>query len=86
MVLVVIAIAVVFGTGVLAGVMAMVAMAVRKEDGCHTLTGAPPGHLAQAARRLTGVGVRDVSPPDDGLGASDGREPEQAPWWQGRAD
>jgi hypothetical protein len=86
MVLVVIAVAVVFGAGVIAGVMAMVAVAVRKEDGRHTLTGAPPGHLAQGVRRLTGVGVRDIPPPDDDRGDPDDHEQDEPPWWQGRVD
>jgi hypothetical protein len=83
MVLVAIAIAVVFGAGVIAGVMAMIAMAVREEEGRHTLTGAPPGHLAQAARRLTGVGVRDIAPPDDERGDPADRETQ---WWERHDD
>ncbi len=52
----------VFGTGFLAGVIAMVAMAVRKEDKRHTLTGEAPGRAARGVRRLAGVGLRDISP------------------------
>jgi hypothetical protein len=52
----------VFGTGVLLGVIAMVAMAVRREDKGHTLTGEPPDSLARGARRLVGVGLRDITP------------------------
>jgi hypothetical protein len=86
MVVVAIAIAVVFGAGVIAGIMAMVAMAVRKEDGNHTLTGAPPGNLEQGVRRLTGVGVRDITPPDDDRGDPDDHEQDHYPWWQPRGD
>jgi hypothetical protein len=87
MVLVVIAIAVVFGAGVIAGMVAMVAMAVRKEDRTHTLTGSPPNRVTQGVRRLTGVGVRDTPPPDDEQqGDPEDHEQDQPPWWEGRVD
>jgi hypothetical protein len=54
----------VFGTGVLIGILAMIAMAVRKEDKLHTLTSEPPNAMARGVRRLAGVGLRDISPPD----------------------
>jgi hypothetical protein len=65
MVAVAIGAALVFMTGVLAGVMTVVALAVRKEDRRHTLTGAAPGAVARGVRRLAGVGLRDVSPPNN---------------------
>jgi hypothetical protein len=55
----------VFGIGVLIGIMTMIAMAVRKEDRLHTLTSAPPSAMARGVRRMAGVGLRDISPPDD---------------------
>jgi hypothetical protein len=57
----------VFGTGFLAGIIAMVAMAVRREDRGHSLTGEPPGAAARGVRRLVGVGLRDISAPDDSV-------------------
>jgi hypothetical protein len=53
----------VFGTGFLGGIIAMVAVAVRREDRSHSLTGAPPGAAARGVRRLVGVGLRDIDPP-----------------------
>jgi hypothetical protein len=60
---VVIGMGLVFGTGIMVGIIAMIAMAVRREDRRYTLTGPPPDVVARGARRLTGVGVRDISPP-----------------------
>ena len=48
--------ALVFGTGVMAGVIAMVAMAIRKEDRLRSLTRQPPSAAARGSRRLNGVG------------------------------
>ena len=57
--------ALVFGTGVVLGVFAMIAMAVRREDKGYTLTGQAPDSGARGVRRLTGVGLRDiVFPPE----------------------
>jgi hypothetical protein len=53
-----------FGTGVIAGVIAMVAIAIRKEDRLRSLTRQPPGAAARGARRLNGVGLRDITPRD----------------------
>jgi hypothetical protein len=55
----------VFGTGFLGGIIVMVAVAVRREDKSHSLTGEPPGAAARGVRRLVGVGLRDISSPDD---------------------
>jgi hypothetical protein len=62
MVAVAIGMALVFGTGVLVGVIAMVSMAIRREDKLGTLTRQPPGVLARGARRLNGLGLRDITP------------------------
>lgn len=56
----------VFGTGIMAGIVAMIATAVRREDRRSTLTGTPPDAAARGVRRLAGVGLRDIIPPDDG--------------------
>jgi hypothetical protein len=53
----------VFGTGIICGVIATIAMAVRREDRRYTLTGQPPDVAARGVRRLTGVGLRDINPP-----------------------
>jgi hypothetical protein len=47
---------VVFLGGVAIGVIAMVAVAVRREDRRLSLSGAAPGAAARGARRLTGFG------------------------------
>ena len=62
MVAVAIGMALVFGSGVLVGVIAMVAMAIRREDKLGTLTRQPPDVLARGARRLNGLGLRDITP------------------------
>ncbi len=54
----------VFGTGVIAGVIAMVALAIRKEDKLRSLTRQPPSAATRGARRLNGVGLRDITPRD----------------------
>ncbi len=46
----------VFFGGVTLGVVAMVAVAVRKEDRRYSLSGAAPGAAARGARWLTGFG------------------------------
>ncbi len=46
----------VFLGGIAIGVVAMVAIAVRKEDQLYSLSGAAPGAAARGARRLTGFG------------------------------
>ena len=62
MVAVAIGMGLVFGIGVLVGVIAMVAMAIRREDKLGTLTRQPPDVLARGARRLNGLGLRDITP------------------------
>jgi hypothetical protein len=52
----------VFGAGIIAGVIAMVALAIRKEDKLRSLTGQPPSATTRGARRLNGVGLRDITP------------------------
>jgi hypothetical protein len=54
----------VFGTGIMVGIVAMIATAVRREDRRSTLTRTPPGPAARGVRRLVGVGLRDIYPPD----------------------
>ena len=46
----------VFLGGAALGVVAMVAVAVRREDRHFSLSGTAPGTAARGARRLTGVG------------------------------
>jgi hypothetical protein len=60
----------VFGTGIMAGIVAMIAAAVRREDRRYTLTGRAPDAAARGVRRLAGVGLRDITPPDDGQARS----------------
>jgi hypothetical protein len=64
MVAVAIGMALVFASGVIIGVIAMVSMASRREDRLGTLTGQPPDVIARGARRLNGVGLRDITPRD----------------------
>ena len=54
----------VFGVGVMAGVIAMMALAIRKEDRLRSLTRPPPSAAARGTRRLNGVGLRDITPWD----------------------
>ena len=58
----VIAIGLSLGTGLVIGIIAVVAMAVRREDRQYSLTRQAPGIAARGVRRLTGVGLRDVTP------------------------
>jgi hypothetical protein len=48
--------------GVVVGVIAVVAVAVRREDRAYTLVGDAPNLMSQSARRLTGLGRRDLDP------------------------
>jgi hypothetical protein len=63
-----IAMAVVFGTGVMLGIIVMIAMAIRREDSRYTLTGQPSDTAARGVRRLIRVGLRDIIVPDNGRG------------------
>jgi hypothetical protein len=54
----------VFATGVIVGIVLMVATAIRREDKRGTLTQAPPDAAARAVRRLSGVGLRNTTPQD----------------------
>jgi hypothetical protein len=56
---VVIAIAIFLG-GMVMGVIAVVAIGVRREDRRYTLAVEAPGRLSRNARRLTGVRRRDL--------------------------
>jgi hypothetical protein len=58
-VIVVVAVAV-FIAGLVMGVTAVVAIAVRREDRWYTLAGDAPDRLSRTTRRLTGVGRRDL--------------------------
>jgi hypothetical protein len=49
--------------GLVTGVLAMIAVAVRKEDRQYSLTSPARGVTARGVRRLTGVGMRGVTPP-----------------------
>jgi len=56
---VVVAVAV-FIAGIVMGVIAVIAVAVRREDRRYTLAADAPDRLSRNARRLTGVGRRDL--------------------------
>ena len=53
--------------GAVSGVIAVLALAVRREDRRYSLTFDAPDRLSRTARRLNGVGLRDQ---DAGLAAS----------------
>jgi hypothetical protein len=48
--------------GIVSGVIAVVALAVRCEDRRYSLNGEAPGRLSKGARRLNGVGRRGPGP------------------------
>jgi hypothetical protein len=50
----------VFLGGIVVGVTAMIAVAIRREERGYSLTGEAPDRLSRNARRLTGVGRRGV--------------------------
>jgi hypothetical protein len=54
--------ALVFAAGVILGFLVTISMASRREDRLGTLTRQPPGAAARGARRLYGVGLRDITP------------------------
>ena len=49
-----------FLVGILVGVLLAVAFAVRREDRYYSLTGRAPDSITRSARRLVGVGRRDL--------------------------
>jgi hypothetical protein len=49
-----------FLSGVVTGVMVVVALAVRREDRRYSLAHEAPGRLSRSARRLNGVGRRGL--------------------------
>jgi hypothetical protein len=58
--------AIVFGTGIVVGVIVMVSVAIRAQDRRGSLTRQTPDAMACSARRLNGGGLRDTSPLDAG--------------------
>jgi hypothetical protein len=68
--------ALVFPLGVVLGVIAMVSMASNREDRLGTLTRQPPDLLARGARRLNGVGLRNITPRGITPGGTAPRETE----------
>jgi len=50
----------IFLGGVVMGVIAVVAIAVRREDRRYTLAGEAPDRLSRSTRRLTGLRRRDL--------------------------
>jgi hypothetical protein len=60
----VIAILAMFLGGIAFGVVIIVSMAIKREDRQLSLTRMAPDAAARGARVLTGVGSRDVSPPE----------------------
>ena len=58
-VVVAVAIALFFG-GIVVGVITVVAVAVRREDRAYTLLGDAPSRMSKSARRLNGLGRRDL--------------------------
>jgi hypothetical protein len=59
MAVVVVAAAALFLVGVMIGIIAVVALAVRREDRHNSLIGEAPAVLARSARLLNGLGRRD---------------------------
>ena len=57
---VVVVIVALFIAGVVIGVTAVIAIAVRREDRRYTLAVDAPDRLSRTTRRLTGVGRRDL--------------------------
>jgi hypothetical protein len=64
MVAVAIGTALVFAFGVLLGFLVTISMASKREDRLGTLTRQPPDAAARGARRLYGLGLRDITPRD----------------------
>ena len=66
MVAVAIGMGLVFAAGVILGFLVTISMASNREDRLGTLTRHPPDAAARGARRLYGVGLRDITPRDTG--------------------
>ena len=49
-----------FLAGVVVGIFAVIAVAVRREDRAYTLLGDAPSRMSRSARRLNGLGRRDL--------------------------
>jgi hypothetical protein len=60
----VIALLAIFLGGVVLGLLVVVSMAIKREDRGFTLTQQAPDAAARGTRVLTGVGSRDISPPE----------------------
>jgi hypothetical protein len=58
----------IFVTGAVAGVIALVSLGIRREERDFTLTRRAPGQLTQGTRRVTGLWVRQ--PADDSVWAT----------------
>ena|GEM_PF-1303166 len=56
----------VFAAGVILGFLVTISRASNREDRLGTLTRQPPDAVARGARRLYGVGLRDITPRDTG--------------------
>ena len=54
------AIVALFFGGVVIGVLAVIALGIRREDRRYTLAGEAPDRLSEGIRRLNGVGRRDM--------------------------
>ncbi|MGH3288192.1 MAG: hypothetical protein ACRDPD_26505 [Streptosporangiaceae bacterium] len=62
MVAVAIGMGLVFAAGVILGFIVTISMASHREDRLGTLTRQPPDAVARGARRLYGLGTRDITP------------------------
>ncbi len=54
----------IFLGGIVLGMLVIVSRAIKREDRSGSLTGQAPDAAARGARVLTGVGSRDVGPPE----------------------
>ena len=66
MVAVAIGMALVFAAGVILGFLVTISMASNREDRLGTLTRQAPDAAARGARRLYGLGLRDITARDTG--------------------
>jgi Flp pilus assembly protein protease CpaA len=57
---VIVAVTALFLSGVVTGIITVVALAVRREDRRYTLAGEAPDRMSRSARRLTGVGRKGL--------------------------